>query len=455
MTEQQQTVTLNKTRLAVFLALIAVFIFLAFAGILLAFDAENDSRMLPKEEITSNLSSMSDEDKGYSSVTKYLNDYGFAGYDSFKLRTVEAYYRQYTALDIEEPRILAIETAQLYLDYFYDKTDATDKTAVTDALLTCYIKATGDKYAVYRTPDQYEQYDEEMSGSFVGIGVTVQYNEEKTEITVVLVNEGGAAEKAGILVGDIIYAVDGKTVAELGYEGAVSAIRGEIDTDVTVTVLRGEEYIDFVCTRAQIVERTVRYELDANGIGYVQITGFKENTASLFCEAIDFLEENDCKGIIFDLRNNPGGYLNSVIAVIDYLVPSKTRIVSYKYAQYDESVYYATDGHEIDVPITVLCNQNTASAGELFTAAMRDYNDMGILEATIVGVNTYSKGVMQNTFMLSDGSTLTLTVAYYNPPCNVNYDGVGVKPDVEIENDSTSDLQLERAYLEISTLINY
>ena len=187
MTEQQQKATLNKTRLAVFLALIVVFISLAVAAIVFALSGSTDKQMLTKEEIASNLSAMSDEDKGYSSVTKYLNDYGFAGYDSFKFRTVEAYYRQYTALEIKDTQTLSISTATLYLDYFYDKTDKADKTAVTDALLACFIEATGDRYAVYRTPDQYEQYDTEMSGSFVGIGVTVQYNEEKTEITVVLV----------------------------------------------------------------------------------------------------------------------------------------------------------------------------------------------------------------------------------------------------------------------------
>jgi carboxyl-terminal processing protease len=292
-----------------------------------------------------------------------------------------------------------------------------------------------------------------MSGSFVGIGITVQYNERDGIMLVMSVMEESAAEEAGLLAGDKIVAIDGKSLSELGYEGAVSAIRGEIGTDVTVSVERGTERLDLTATRRQITEKTVTYSIDEKKIGYIKLTGFKSNTAEQFRDAIDTVEESGCVGIVFDLRNNPGGYLNAVVDVIDYLVPDGTRIASYNDRD-GESVFTADDGHEINLPIAVIFNQATASAGELFSAAMRDYGEMGILDTVSVGVTTYAKGVMQSTVSFMDGSTLTLTIAYYNPPSDVNYDGVGVIPDIEVTDSETWDAQLEAAYSAINQKIS-
>jgi carboxyl-terminal processing protease len=172
-------------------------------------------------------------------------------------------------------------------------------------------------------------------------------------------------------------------------------------------------------------------------IGYIRITGFKSNTAEQFIEAVNAIEDAGAEGVIFDLRSNPGGYLDAVVTMLSYLVPTDTKIVSFSNGK---APIHASEGtelekkdHTLSIPAAVLCNENSASAAELFTAAMRDYNDMGLLTATVIGTVTYKKGIMQSTIPFSNGASLTLTTALYNPPSDQNFHGVGVSPDVTIE----------------------
>ena len=159
-----------------------------------------------------------------------------------------------------------------------------------------------------------------------------------------------------------------------------------------------------------------------------------------------------------DLRNNPGGYVDSVVAVISYLIPDGNPVMSYKYNGYDEVVLLSQDDegdHVVDLPFVVICNGNTASAGEIFTAAIRDYRDRDMMNATIVGTTTYKKGVMQSSFYYSkDQSSMTFTVAYYKPPYGDNYHGIGVAPDVVVENTEAEDLQLKEAYIQMEKLLS-
>jgi carboxyl-terminal processing protease len=266
-------------------------------------------------------------------------------------------------------------------------------------------------------------------------------------------------EAAGLKVGDIFYSIDGKTVAEIGYLNAVYHIRGKIGSTVEITVIRDGKYVTVTATRDEIEEINVDYEIDeSNNIGYVQIVAFKKNTAEQFIEAIDALEEVGVDGIIFDLRGNPGGYVQSVCDVISYLIPSGNLIVSYQYKGRDAveilSTDNGTDDHVLDLPFVVICDSNTASSGEIFTSAIRDYRNEGLVKATLVGTTTYKKGIMQNTYPYIDNSTVTLTVAYYNPPCGVNYHGIGVSPDVFVENTTDEDLQLVVAKNELLKLIS-
>ena len=408
---------------------------------------------LTKDEIALNIEELKAGEDGKQSTAAYLKDVGITGFDSFKFKTVEEYFKDYSDLALPTDRELAVKCAELFLELYFDSTDLGDKTALTDALLNCYVEATGDTYAFYRTKEEYEEYSTEMSGNFVGIGVRVTFSEADGTLLITDVIKGSPAEAAGFLRGDLIHAVDGILLSEIGYDATVDAIRGEAGTPVTVTVLRGGEYLDLTPVRAPIVDTSVDYSLGEDGIGYVAISSFKANTAELFYPAIDYMKENGARGIIFDLRDNPGGYLSAVVDMIDYIAPEGARIASYVSRAEGEIIYISDDGHELDLPITVIFNENTASAGELFSAAMRDYGAMGLLSVKTVGMTTYKKGIMQSTVYLHDLSALTFTIAHYNPPSDVNYDGIGITPDFEVEWSSTGDPQYERAYAELLTLI--
>ena len=385
-------------------------------------------------------------------TASHLDKYFVPEFDKSKLQAVERIYRDYYVESLPDPEELAEQTAKLYFESFHEKIDTGNKTAVTDALLHCYVYAIGDRYSVYRTAEEYEDYDTDMSGSFYGIGVVVTYDRINNIITVTEVYAGGGAADAGIKAGDLIVGVDGESLEEIGYDAVVNKIRGEENTTVSVTIIRDGEEITLTATRKKVVEKSVSYSLDENKIGYIEISSFKDNTYSQFKEAIDYMEANGAVGIIYDLRSNPGGYLSAVVNILSYIAPDETTIVSFSndYAKPQKD----RNSHSLSIPSVVICNESTASAGELFTAAMRDFDEeFGYFEVTTVGVNTFGKGIMQSTFSLSDGSTVTLTVAYYNPPSGENYDGVGIAPDVTVEAAESGDTQLDAAYVEIYKII--
>ena len=164
------------------------------------------------------------------------------------------------------------------------------------------------------------------------------------------------------------------------------------------------------------------------------------------------MEKNGVKAVIYDLRNNTGGYLSSVLNALDYVAPKGTTLASFSNDYDDDEV--SKSSHSFLIPTVVICNEMTASAGELFTAGIRDLADMGHLDATLVGTKTFGKGIMQSTFTLSDGSTITLTVAYYMPPSGKNYHEVGITPDVVVERTKDGDVQLDAAYAAIESLLN-
>lgn len=412
-----------------------------------------------KEEILQNIESDQDsESLGY--VSQYLRKWGFPVFDTMKFTQLESSFIKYYVYDggLPDRRTHAEDAARLFLDEYYDSIDLEDKTAVTDALLTCYVTVLSDPYSTYRPPVETEDYNTDMSGRFSGIGVVVEYNGKENTVRVTTVYGDSPAERAGIQVGDYIHAVNGEKVSDIGYEVAVSRIRGEVGTPVDITLIRDGEELTVTAIRDIVEEINASYYIEGN-IGYVEIVAFKDNTFDQFKECIDALEEAEVEGIVFDLRNNPGGYVDSVVAVVSYLVSDGTPVMSYQYNGSPEIQLVADDGdtdHVIDLPIVVICNQYTASAGEIFTSAIRDYRDKDMLDATIVGTTTYKKGVMQSTFYYSlDKSSVTFTVSYYKPPYGENYHGIGVNPDVFVELDgSGEDNQLKIAFDEMNKLIN-
>ena len=412
-----------------------------------------------KNEIQNNIDNTPDEESG-KYVCDYLRDFGVPIFDKIKFTYFEECFNQLYNYGDGMPTVInhAKKTAQLFLDNYYDSIDKEDKTAVTDALLDCYVTALEDPYAFYRPPVETEDYMTDMSGKFGGIGVMVEYNDLDETIMVNTVYPDSPAEKAGIKVGDYFYMIDGKTVEELGYTNAVNYVRGEIGTSVELVMIRNGEQITVTAVRAEVEEINVAYDIDTeNNIGYVQIVSFKANTFDQFKEAIDALEVAKVDGIIFDLRGNPGGYVDSVVAVISYLIPDGETVMSYQYKGYDKVELISQDegeDHKVDLPFVVICDQYTASAGEIFTAAIRDYRNDKLINATIVGTTTYGKGIMQSSYYYPlDQSTVTFTVAYYNPPCDVNYHEIGVTPDVVVEITNDTDTQLEAAINELKKLI--
>lgn len=441
------------------LRLIATFLFV----LVFIFCAASCSRSvtLSKEEISDRLTDMADVDKGYAYVGSYLKEYGIGNFNIFKFQQVENNVNTYFYRELPAPHIMATDVVELFLDKCYDYIDIEDETVTTDALLDCYMYCTGDRYAFYRDAEEYADYIDSLSGkddNMVGIGVNIYQNLETNEILISSVIRRSGAEEAGLLAGDYIIGAGSKTVAADGAEAVLGAISGEAGTRVDITVRRGEEELTLSVERRLInTAETVYYELDEQTkIAYIEILSFKENTAEHFISAIDSVTSGGAVGIIFDLRSNPGGLLTSVVDVIDYIAPEGARIASYVQSG-NERIYYSDDGHSIELPMVVLCNGETASAGELFCAAIRDYasEEMGLINATLVGETTFGKGIAQADIRLNDGSALTFTIAYYNPPCDINYHDEGIVPDITETDDplGTAEEELLSLIAELSESI--
>lgn len=301
-----------------------------------------------------------------------------------------------------------------------------------DSMAEGYLTALDDRYGEYYTKDEFLEFAELNEGEIVGIGVSVrQSNDGYIEILEVYPNS--PADLAGILQGDLIVTIDGIDVVQVGFEQAVDLLVGEVGTNVNLTVKRNEQTLDFSLTRVQVEIPSVYYSLDGDN-GYIKITSFTQTTTEQFNDAVTTLCEQGAKKLIFDLRDNGGGVLESVCQTLDILLPEGV-LVTQTTADGNVKILGSSDEDEISLPMAVITNKNTASAAELFVCDLKDYS-----KAIQVGETTYGKGVMQTTHPLSDGSAIKITTAYYNPAKSPNYDGVGVVPDYEV---SLSNSQLE------------
>lgn len=302
---------------------------------------------------------------------------------------------------------------------------AIDEKSLLDGIAAGYVSGLNDKYAHYYSIDDYEDQKLGSDGYTVGIGVTVT-KEESGYISVVSVTNGSPAAEAGILVGDVIVGVDGEDVLALGYDAAVKRVRGVEGTTVSIVVRREGEDTSLNVARKKIDIVSSYGEMIEGDVGYVRITEFNGATPTQFETAVSDLIQQGAKAFLFDVRDNRGGTVNSVAEILDYLLP-KGVLATAVYKDGTETVLHESDEErQLDLPMTILVNGNTASAAELFAAAIRDFD-----KGELVGETTYGKGVMQETYSLEDGSGVTITVAQYNPPKSGNYDGVGLKPDYE------------------------
>ena len=332
----------------------------------------------------------------------------------------------------EEPLMSPYFTGKLELleeiinDYYMDEVTTED---LRIGAYKGLMSGLGDPYSCYYTAEEYKDLQESSSGIYCGIGAVVQQNAKTMLITIVKPYVDAPAYKAGMLPGDIIYMVDGVDVTGMEIDSVVAMMKGEAGTIVKVTVVRDgvAEPIELTITRDVIEVETIEYEMLANKIGYILVSQFDEVTPGQFKQAIEQLEADGMQGLIIDLRDNPGGLLDAVVDMLDYVLPKG--LIVYTEDKYgNKQEYKGKDNHELELPIVVMINENSASASEIFAAAMQDYK-----KATLVGTTSFGKGIVQSIIPISDGTAIKLTVSRYFTPNGICIHGTGVKPDVEVD----------------------
>ena len=316
-----------------------------------------------------------------------------------------------------------------------------DYTKLIDGAIAGMVKTLDDPHSIYLDQQMYELMRSHTEGSFGGVGIVMGFKDNK--ITVISVMEGTPSETAGIKTGDEIVAVDGTPTTEIEPEGVALRIRGAVDTDVTLRIHRaGEEDKDYIVRRAMIQVHTVAGQMlpDTDGIGYIRIASFSEHTADEFKEAYRALEESGVKGMIIDLRENPGGLVTSCVEVANMLVPQGPVVSVVQRDGTREE--YDSDLAEEKYPLVVLIDGNSASASEILAGALQDTG-----AATLVGEKSYGKGSVQVVLPLYDDDALKLTIAKYYTPSGRSIDGTGIDPDVAVEPqaDGADDVQLLKA----------
>ena len=310
--------------------------------------------------------------------------------------------------------------------YYMDEISVEDlQTGIYKGLL----EGLGDPYSCYYTEEEFDTLMESTSGIYAGIGAVVQQNLKTMYITVVKPYVDAPAYKAGMLPGDIIYMVDDVDITGMPVDSVVAMMKGEPGTQVKVTVVRDgvSEPVELFITRAWIEVETVEYEMLDNNIGYILVSGFEEVTAVQFIDAIEDLKTQGMEGLVIDLRYNPGGLLDIVAEMLDYILPEGLIVYTEdKYGNREE--IRGTDRDVLEMPMVVMINGNSASASEIFAACMQDYQ-----AATILGTTSFGKGIVQSIIPFTDGTAVKITVAQYFTPRGVCIHGTGVVPDVEVE----------------------
>lgn len=325
-------------------------------------------------------------------------------------------------------------------DYYLNEID-NDK--MQDGIYKGMVDSLGDQYTVYYTADEYKQFTTASSGTYCGIGVTVSQNVTTGAITIVKTFKKGSGAEEGMLPGDMIYKIEGKKIEGLELSKVVSQIKGEEGTFVKVTVLRNGKEIEFNLERRKLEVDTVTSrmeEKDGKKIGYIAVSEFDEVTASQFKSALKELEKEGMQGLVIDLRDNPGGLLDVTCEMLDRMI--KKGILVYTVDKNGKRVdEEATDNLSFDKPVAILVNGNSASASEVFSGAMKDYK-----AATLVGTNTFGKGIVQSIVPFEDGTAMKVTVSKYYTPNGVNIHGTGIKPDVveELNKEALKDGKLDR-----------
>lgn len=319
-------------------------------------------------------------------------------------------------------------------DYYYFSDKAPESKELLRSAAHELVRKVGDPYAEYFTVDEFDDFQNSMNGNYKGIGIEV-YKEDGKGIFVKRVYEGCPAAMAGVQDNDVITKVDGVSVLEMEAGPAIDLIAGEGGTDVTLTILRGNELLTRLVTRGDVYVKRVYTEPIENGIGYIRIDSFTGKAAEEFAQAVDDMLSLGAKALIFDIRDNPGGDLNTVVTICDRILPECTITTLEGKLVDPPKVYKSTGEKSIDIPFAVLINGYSASASEIFASAVQD-NKAG----TLIGTNTFGKGIVQTTWEVLPGEGyLKLTTDVYLTPNGEMIHEKGVAPDVELEQDAELD----------------
>lgn len=351
-----------------------------------------------------------------------------------------------------QKKLCAIE--DVISEYYYEDADI-DVDAMTEGMYAGMVSALGDPYSVYYTEEEWEEMMRDTEGIYYGIGAYLMIDQVTGLGKISGIIDDTPAQEAGLRENDLLYLVDGESTAGMELSDIVSRVKGEAGTKVHLTIYReGEsDYLEVDVERRKIEAPTVKYEILKNNIGYIQITEFDDVTTDQFTEALAVVKGAHVKGLILDLRGNPGGSLNVVVDIARQILPKG--LIVYTEDKNGERDEYNCDGRrQLDIPLVVLVNGNSASASEILAGAIKDYK-----VGTLVGTTTFGKGIVQRILPLTDGTALKLTISAYYTPNGNNIHGVGIEPDVVCEFDSDAyydegvDNQLEKAVEEIEEMM--
>ena len=323
------------------------------------------------------------------------------------------------------------------LDTYYYKADEVTAAQKMDGMYKGLVRSLGDPYTEYYTSEEYEQFNQQLEGTYYGIGAYIGLDEMTGYPKISGVMKGTPAEEAGLMTDDIIYEVGGLNTADMSLDEVVSHVRGEEGTTVTLTIYRDgeDDYLSIDVTRRKVNTPTVYEEMLENNIGYIQIEEFDSVTRDQFKEAVASLQSQGMERVILDLRSNPGGDTDVATSVAGYFVPEG--IVFYMLDRNGSRTEYTCSGEDqLGLPLVVLVDGNSASSSEIVAGAIQDAGT-----GTLVGTQTYGKGVVQSLFPLTDGSAMKITVADYYTRNGNNINKIGITPDVEVKFDRDAYLE--------------
>ena len=318
-----------------------------------------------------------------------------------------------------------------------------DSTAIEDAAADAMVSALGDRWSYYIPAAQYGSYKEQMANAYVGIGITIQVKEENQGFVITQVNPNGPAYEAGMLAGDVIVGVEGTDVRGMVMDDVAVMVKGEEGTFVSITVEREGSPMTLSVERRKVLITVATGEMLEGNIGFVRITNFDSRCAEETIAIIDELLAEGAEALIFDVRNNPGGYARELVKVLDHLLPECEVFRTVDYAG-TEDVDYSDENCIDPIPMAVLVNSESYSAAEFFAAALRDYE-----MAVIVGDKTCGKGYFQYTYPLNDGSAVGLSVGKYFTPKGENLAGIGLTPDYPVEVDEDTFMKIYAGTLDL------